>query len=203
MPDLLDAIRERRSIRKYQAKEVPKQLVEDVLAAAGWAPSAHNAQPWRFLVISKQSIKRELALAMSEAWVKDLTGDGMTIDEGLRKSRVERFTNAPVLILACLSMEGMQKFRDHRRQIVEHDLAVQSLGAAIENMLLAAHTSGLGGCWFCAPAFCKDTLRKVLKIPADIEPHALIILGFPAEKPIAPPKKALDDFCFWDTWGNG
>lgn len=202
MPDLLDAIQERRSIRKYQARKVPKELVEAVLAAAGWAPSAHNAQPWRFIILADSAVKRKLALAVAGAWAADMAYDSVTIDEQKRTAKVERFANAPVLILACSTIEDMQKFSDERRQKCERDLAMQSLGAAIENLLLKAHVKGFGACWFCAPSFCKDKVRKVLEIPAEVEPQALVALGYPAENPPIPAKKTLGDYCFLDKWGN-
>ena len=202
MPDLLDAIRQRRSIRKYLPTKVPKELVEEVLVGAGWAPSAHNAQPWRFIVLADAGVKRELALAMADVWAADMAHDSVTIDEQKRAAKVERFANAPVLILACLTMDGMQKFSDERRQKCERDLAMQSLGAAIQNLLLAAHSKGLGACWFCAPSFCKENVRKVLKIPVAVEPEALIALGYPAENPPTPTKKRLDEYCFLDEWGR-
>jgi nitroreductase len=87
-------------------------------------------------------------------------------------------------------MEGLRGFPDQKRQMCEHDLAMQSLGAAMQNLLLAAHTEGLGACWFCAPGFCKETVRKVLKIPDAVEPEAFVILGYPAETPSVPTKTA-------------
>jgi coenzyme F420-0:L-glutamate ligase / coenzyme F420-1:gamma-L-glutamate ligase len=59
----------------------------------------------------------------------------------------------------------------------------------------------LGACWFCAPSFCKETVRKVLKIPKDVDPEALVIMGYPAEKPQVPTRKPLCDFCFKNKWG--
>ncbi|HYA77761.1 MAG TPA: nitroreductase family protein, partial [Verrucomicrobiae bacterium] len=64
------------------------------------------------------------------------------------------------------------------------------------------HAEGLGACWYCAPAFCRETVRKVLGIPADAEPQALITMGYPAEAPIVPNKKQLGDFCFKNKWGS-
>jgi F420 biosynthesis protein FbiB-like protein len=202
MTDVLDAIKQRRSVRKYQPKPVPSKLVEEVLVAAGWAPSAHNAQPWRFIVLADPSVKRELADAMADAWATDLAKDGLKVDADKRKERVERFTNAPVLILACLTMEGLRKFPDEERQKCERDLAVQSFGAAMQNLLLAAYAEGLGACWFCAPGFCKETVRKVLGIPDAVEPQAFVALGYPAEKPPVPAKKSLAEYCFVDMWGK-
>ncbi len=202
MTDVLDTLRERRSVRKFLPRPVLKELVEEVLEAAGWAPSAHNAQPWRFIVLADASLKRELALAMAEAWAADLASDGIAVEAETRKAKVERFANAPVLILACLTMEDMEKFTDERRQKYERDLTVQSLGAALENLLLAAQAKGLGACWFSAPGFCKETVRKVLKIPVEVEPEALVVMGYPAETPSLPRKKSLGEYCFVDVWGR-
>jgi F420 biosynthesis protein FbiB-like protein len=202
MSNMLDAIKERRSVRKYQSRTVPHELIEEVLVAAGWAPSAHNAQPWRFIVLADASVKRELAEAMAESWAADMTKDGLKIEADKRRISVERFTTAPVLILACLTMDGMRKFSDKKRQKSERDLAMQSLGAALQNLLLAAHAKSLGACWFCAPGFCKETVRRVLKIPDEVEPEALITMGYPAEKPPVPPKKLLGDYCSKNKWGG-
>lgn len=200
--DLSDAVKRRRSVRKFEPKPVPHELVEEVLVAAGWAPSAHNAQPWRFIVLEDAAAKRGLAEAMAKAWAADITQAGVSVEAGKFKLRVERFAAAPVLILGCISMEDMIEQPDAESQGAERDLAVQSLGAAIQNLLLAAHDVGLGACWFCAPAFCKDTVREALGIPGDVEPQALIALGYPAEEPAAPPRKALGEFCFGEKWGG-
>jgi nitroreductase len=99
-------------------------------------------------------------------------------------------------------MEGLRMFPDKARQTTERDLALESLGAGIENLLLAAHTAGLEACWFCAPAFCKDTVQKILKIPVTVEPSALIVLGYPAESPKMPNRKPLKEYCYRDCWGK-
>jgi len=202
MTAIFDTLKGRRSIRKYLPRPVPKDLVEEILVAAGWAPSAHNSQPWRFIVLSDESIKLELADAMAKAWAADLKRDGKIVDLTERKERVRRFANAPVLILACLTMDGLRKFPDEERQMCERDLAVQSFGAAIQNLLLTAHAKGLGACWYCAPGFCKETVREVLKIPDSVEPQAFVILGYPAETPSVPKKKSLGEYCFVDEWGR-
>ncbi len=202
MPGVIEAIQRRRSVRKYLPHSVPNELVLEVLAAAGWAPSAHNSQPWRFIIISDPSIKRMLAEAMDEAWVADLVKDRLTVNETNRKERIECFANAPVLILGCLTMEGLRKFPDAQRQSFERDLAMQSFGAAIQNLLLAAYAQKLVSCWFCAPGFCKQTVREVLKIPAYIEPQSFVILGYTGECPSNPPKKKLMEYCYLDIWGK-
>jgi F420 biosynthesis protein FbiB-like protein len=202
MQDLFRVIKNRRSIRKYQNKSVPRGLIEEVLVAAGWAPSAHNAQPWRFIVITEDLAKKKLAESMAESWAADMAKDGLKIDEEIRKARIERFATAPVVIVSCSSIEGMNKQPDAERQNIERDLAMQSLGAAMQNLLLTAHAKGLGACCFCAPSFCKDSVRSVLKIPAEVEPEALVAMGYPAEKPTVPLRKVLGDCCFRDKWGK-
>ena len=172
MKDLFDVVKQRRSIRKYLPKPVQKEVILQVLATAGRAPSAHNSQPWRFIILQDDIVKRRLADAMAEAWAKDLQRDGIKVESDKRTERVERFATAPVLILACLTMVDLRKFPDSERQMCERDLAVQSFGAALQNLLLAAYAKGLGACWFCAPAFCKETVRKLLKIPDEVEPQA-------------------------------
>jgi F420 biosynthesis protein FbiB-like protein len=141
---------------------------------------------------------------MANAWTVDMIRDGMSMEvrEKLRKASVQRFTRAPLLVIACLTMKDMVQYTDESRQKCEHDLAVQSLGAAIQNMLLTAHDNGLGACWFCAPVFCKETVRKVLGIPEDAEPQALITLGYPAEKPCAPDRKSFQNYSYVDRWGK-
>ena len=93
-------------------------------------------------------------------------------------------------------------FPDKERQTTERDLALESLGAGLENLLLAADAADLGVCWFCAPAFCKDTIRSVLDIPVSVEPSAFIVLGYPAETPTAPDRKAVKEYCFRNGWGK-
>ena len=197
---LNDILKKRRSIRKYNSQIVSRQFVLQVLVAAGWAPSAHNSQPWRFIILENPAIKRELAEAMANVWVNDLEKDGAKVDAKMREKRVDRFANAPALILVCFTMDGLRKFPDQKRQMLERDLAQQSLGAATQNLLLTAHALGLGACWFCAPGFCKETVRKVLGIPEAVEPEAFVIMGYSAETPSVPPKKPLEEYCFRDMW---
>ncbi len=200
----MDSIKERRSIRKYSSRKVSIDALRQVLEAAGCAPSAHNAQPWRFIVVIAASLKRELSKAMADVWIACMIKNGVAseVRENQREASVKRFTRAPVLIVACLTMKDMLRYADESRQKSERDLAVQSLGAAIQNMLLAAHANGLSACWFCAPLFCKETVRRVLKVPDDVEPQALITLGYPAEKPRESSRKPLEDYAYLDYWGK-
>jgi nitroreductase len=95
----------------------------------------------------------------------------------------------------------MQKY-SNKRQVFERDLAVQSLGAALQNILLFASENSLGACWFSAPVFCKNTVRRVLGISKENEPHAIILMGYPDGHSIVKKRKILSEFCFRDVWGN-
>jgi F420 biosynthesis protein FbiB-like protein len=139
---------------------------------------------------------------MAKAWAADITKDRVSVEPEKFRLRVERFADAPSLVLACLSMDAMARFPDVERQRLERDLAMQSLAAALQNMLLAADSLGLGACWFCAPSFCKQTVREAMGIPAEVEPEALIAFGYPAEEPPAPLRKRIGEFCFRDRWGK-
>lgn len=197
------ALKERRSIRKYSQQPIPTKILLEILEAAAWAPSAHNAQPWRFIILTKPENKLSLARAMAKPWLQDLKSDGISfkIRTTLAQTSIERFANAPALVLACLTMKGMLKYPNSKRQKSERDLAVQSLGAAIQNLLLAAHGEQLGASWYCAPAFCKEAVKRELKIPREVEPQALIAIGYPAEKPNPPMRKPLGAFVFSECWG--
>jgi coenzyme F420-0:L-glutamate ligase/coenzyme F420-1:gamma-L-glutamate ligase len=174
----------RRSIRRYKKKEISNEKIDRILEAARWTPSAHNAQPWRFLIIKKLPIKLKLAKTMAKMWERDMKSDGF--DKGLRRklaeSSINRFTTSPVLILVCLTMKDMKKYPDKRRKAIEHIMAIQSVAAAIENILLATELEGLGACWLCAPLFCKDVVIKTLGLQNDMEPQALITIGYSDEK---------------------
>lgn len=199
---ILGLFKNRRSVRDYSSREVSNKVLFEILEAARWAPSAHNAQPWRFIVVRDPDVKRELAKTMASRWDKDMSKNGVPLEdrESLIKTSVKRFTNAPILIIVCLTMEEMDKYPDRRRQKIEYIMAVQSVAAAIENMLLAAHAEGLGSCWFCAPLFCQDVVRKVLRVPRYVEPQALVTLGYSAERLEPPPRKLLQKIVYQDRW---
>jgi F420 biosynthesis protein FbiB-like protein len=200
--NFLEFLKGRRSIREYSSKDVSDEVLKRILEASRWAPSAHNAQPWRFIIIRDSALKLKLAEAMAIEWDRDLIRDGVPKEarESLIEDSIQRFTKPPVVIIACLAMDGMDRYPDKRRQEIERIMAVQSVAAAIENMLLAAHAEGLGSCWFCAPLFCENAVREVLEIPENVEVQALITLGYSAERPNPPPRKPLEEFTHVNGW---
>ncbi len=78
-------------------------------------------------------------------------------------------------------MVDMDVYSDERRNLNEYLMAVQSTAMAGQNILLAAHDAGLGGCWMCAPLFCPEVVRDALDLPEDWQPQALLTIGYPAE----------------------
>jgi len=182
---ITDTIHARRSIRHYLDRPVPTQLIDQLLEAATRAPSSHNSQPWRFAVITTSDVKEQLAERMGERLRADRLRQADRVDEidrDVARSR-ERITAAPVVIVTCLSLIGFDEPR-------ERLMAMQSVAASIENLLLAAIQAGLGACWMAAPLYCPDVVRDVLHLPDDWEAQALITIGYPADG--GKPKERID-----------
>lgn len=183
--DLATLMRGRRSVRQYQDRPVERALIEQILEAARWAPSPHGRQPWRFVVLTRHEIKERLADRMGDTWQRELQMDGQgeeIVAIRMRKSR-ERIINAPVVIIPCLYLEDLDRYPDERRQADEKIMAIQSLGAAIQNMLLMAYELGLDGGWMCAPLFCPEIVCEALNLDTRLIPHALITVGYAAADP--------------------
>jgi coenzyme F420-0:L-glutamate ligase / coenzyme F420-1:gamma-L-glutamate ligase len=176
------AMRGRRSIRRYQSRPVDGQLLDKLLEAACLAPSAHNRQPWRFASLTSAADKTRLARAMGDRLRADRTrdGDAQEVIEADVARSFARLTQAPAIVLVCMTLGEMDRYPDERRREAERVMAVQSTAMAVQNLLLAAHAAGLGACWMCAPLFCPDAVRAALELPADWEPQALVTLGWPA-----------------------
>ncbi len=175
----------RRSVRKLQARPVAHALIEQVLEAARWAPSPHGRQPWRFVVLTRQETKQTLADHMGETWRRQLQMDGQGDDIvaiRVEKSR-QRILTAPAIIIPCLYLEDMDRYPDEQRQADETTMAIQSIGAAIQNMLLMAYDLGLDTGWMCAPLFCQDVVCEALHLDKKLLPQALITLGYAAADP--------------------
>ncbi len=190
-----DAISSRRSIRQYRGDDVSPDTVRRLIGMAVMAPSAHNRQPWRFVVVRDADIKLRLADAMGVRLKNDRTRDGddaAAIERDVARSRA-RMSDAPVLLAICLTMEEMDRYPDERRNCAEFLMAVQSTAMAVQNLMVAASSEGLGTCWICAPLFCPDVVCAVLKLPAAWEPQALVTLGRPAGVAKHKPRKPLDE----------
>jgi F420 biosynthesis protein FbiB-like protein len=195
-PDALGAvIRGRRSVRAYEQRAVPREYIAQMLDAACWAPSPHGRQPWRFAVLTQPDTRQRLAEAMGVRWRDQLARDGQqaqTIDARQERS-YQRIITAPAIVIPCLYLEDLDQYPDDERQAAEHTMAVQSLGCAIQNMLLIAYSLGLDCGWMCAPLFCPDTVRAALGLDEPLIPHALITVGYAAREPVRRPHRMADE----------
>lgn len=193
--DIQDFLRSRRSVRRFLPQAVPSELLEQVLETSTWAPSAHNRQPWRFVVLKTIESKLRLADEMGIEFRRDLLHDGLSEDEveaTIQRSR-QRILDAPVAIVVCLDMSEMDSYPDEKRRHYEYMMAVQSVAMAGSTLLFAAHAAGLGGVWICAPLFTPKTIVSVFQLPISWEAQGLILLGYPAIIPEPRPRKRLDE----------
>jgi len=197
--DLHNFLRARRSIRRFTTDPVPDSVIKNILATAMFAPSAHNRQPWRFVVITTPAVKESLANAMAVDFERDLTRDGLStekIQAQVKRSR-DRITSAPVAILLCLDMSEMDSYPDEKRRQAERTMAIQSVAAAGLQLLLAAHAEGLGGVWACWPLFARETIQKTLELRDSWEPQGMFFLGYPEIIPEVRDKKRLEDIAIF------
>jgi len=191
--DALEAIRTRRSLRQLAERPVPRELIDEVLAFACMAPAPHHTRPWRYVIVSQER-REALAEAMGQAWRADLLRDGRPealIARLLRKSH-RQITQAPALILACLTHEGLREWPDDRRTRNEWAMAQQSAGAGMQNLMLGAHALGLASYWISAPLFAPEAAAEVLALPDGYVAQAFIVLGYPAEDAAPKPRPTAD-----------
>ena len=165
---LFDAIASRRSVRSFLSDApVPQPLLERLLLAATWAPSAGNAQSWRFTAVRDPATRRRLAsAALGQLFV----------------------AQAPVVVVACADLERAGAAYGQRGQVL---YCLQDTAAAVQNLLLAAAAEGLGSCW--VGAFDERAVSRVLGLGSGLRPTALVPLGYTNENPPAPPRRPLDE----------
>lgn len=190
-------IEARRSIRAFVAKPVPRADLDVLVEAACSAPAPHHSRPWRFVVVDTDASKLALARGMGEKWRTDLAADGVDaarIDELVEQSHT-KITGAPAVVLGCLTWDGLDRYPDEKRQRAEFGMALLSLGAAVENFMLAAAARGLASCWVAAPIFCPEEARDALALPPEWLPHAMVVTGYPDPAYVgrARPPIPLDD----------
>ncbi|MFL5761347.1 MAG: TIGR03668 family PPOX class F420-dependent oxidoreductase [Thermomicrobiales bacterium] len=193
--ELTSVIQGRRSVRAFQSTPVDRRIVEQAIAAAGWAPSPHGSQPWRFAVVESPAKRSALADAMAETWQMQLEMDGQDeaiVQIRLAKSR-ERLETAPILVIPCLYLADLEAYPEPERQAAERTMAIQSFGAAVQNLLLHLYSSGIDAGWMCAPLFCPEVVRDALGLAEELIPHALIPIGYAAKDPVRRDRRALDE----------
>jgi nitroreductase len=150
--DVFEAVRTRRSIRKYQEKLVETEKLGKILEAARLSPSANNNQPWHFIAVTDETVRKKLLPAYNSEW----------------------FVNAPVIIVACAT-PSKGWFRQDGEDYWKVDVAI-----AMQTMVLVAHELGLGTCWIAA--FKENKVKEALGIPKEVRVIAMTPVGYPAEQ---------------------
>ena len=170
--DLIEAIKTRRSIRRYKETPVPEELLKTVLNAARLAPSANNAQPWRIIVVTDEDVKLKLAAGANN----------------------QKFiAQAPIILVACgLPDEAFQTVGGY---MSSH---VMDVSIALDHLTLVAHSVGLGTCWIAW--FKEDKVREALGVPEDVRVVAMTPLGYPDEAPERPPRKNLEELVLHERY---
>ena len=190
---VLRAITGRRSVRAFQTREVPAALVEQLLTAASWAPSADNSQPWRFIVVRRREAIEALQSAVTKAAMPELARQGLPPDQ-VRAYWASVF-GAPVLLAAfAVPSSGSSD------PAVARSWEAHATAAACENLLLAAHAVGLGSVWVGSALLAEREIRTILGAPDAARLVALMPLGFPAEEPLPPVRRQLSATAADERW---
>ncbi|MDO9538262.1 MAG: nitroreductase family protein [Thermoplasmata archaeon] len=154
--ELIESIRDRRSVRKMDTKPVPREMIEQILEAGKSAPSAGNLQARDFFVVtSKEMRERFVNAALGQKFI----------------------AIAPVAIVVCANLEKIESYGQRGKELY----CIQDASASCQNMLLAIHGFGLGGCWI--GAFDELAVSKIMGLPEHLRPVAIIPIGYPTESP--------------------
>ena len=210
-PDQASVLREiiasRRSIRRFTSEPVPDEHLLEILDAARLAPSAGNQQMWHFLVVRSAAVKETMRKAVLDSLEEILTWKEATPEyqadlRNVVPAFATFFADAPVVIAVLskpyitpldsglLPAHGLTFEQIHRWR---GDPGRQSVGAAVENLLLMAHALGYGTCWMTGPLVGTFGLERVLGIRDPWRLVAIVPLGVPAQSPPARPRRDLDE----------
>ena len=199
--EVFEAIKSRRSVRQFSSEPVGRELISRILEVGIWAPSAKNLQPWRFLVVEGR-VKDQLAEILrqvAEQMIKDPDPLERARGYGTRKS-ARIILEAPVLITvwntAPVSKGQAALLQDaNPGRLLAWTVETQSVAAAIQNMLLAAHSMGLGGLWNCDLNHATAQIKDYLSVEDDL--MAGVVIGYPKEMPSPPKRRSLAEVVNW------
>lgn len=193
--DLHTFLRSRRSIRHFTQVSISNDIIQRILETATWAPSAHNQQPWRFIIVTTDEAKLQLAESIAAKFQKDMTKDRLStaIIQARVQKTICRTMEAPTIIVLCLDRRKGKSQPDRVRRQAEFLMSVQSVAVTGLQILLAAHAEGLGGNWICWPLFAPKETRGALGLASELDPQAMIFLGYPAEAPEIPARLSVQD----------
>lgn len=191
---VLTAISERRSVRHFGPRCPPQELVLRAIEAATHAPSGMNKQPWRFVVVANDEIKRKMVECVSdeiETILKLLAGGKYTEKVGgYLRNYATTFCNAPIVINVLYREYGQVIASLMERENIVYpenqeeaaNPAMQSVSAAIQNLQIAAQSLGLATCWMTAPLFAKSQLHELLEVEEPWELAAVVPIGYPLKE---------------------
>lgn len=171
--DLDEAIKKRRSIRAYKTQDVPDYIVNKLIEAASYAPSAGNIQPWKFVISRKPETKKKLAQAANQNFIEE----------------------APVVIVVCANEQRAEMGYGFRGETL---YCIQDTAAAIQNILLTASSLGLGACWI--GAFNEEKARKAVNAPEEMRPVAMIPVGYPNETRTQRNRRPLNQIMHYESF---
>ena len=180
MSEIMETILSRRSVRRYQEKDIPDDILNKLLEAARWAPSWANAQPLEVVVVKDKSIKERIQKTVSP-----------------RNPSTLAIVNAPVLLVICGQLKKSGYYNE-QYPTKFGDWFMYDLGLATQNLCLAAHDSGLGT--VIVGLFDHDRVGEVIKLPADHEVLVLVPLGYPDQEPKPPRRRGRNEFVHYDTF---
>lgn len=159
MKDILTVIKERRSIRNFQKKDIPEEIVNKLIDAIIWAPSAGNLQSRKFYFVRDEKIKRDIALAaLNQNFIAE----------------------APLVVVGCTDSKIYNRYGDRGVNLY----SIQDVACSIMNMMLTAWESGLGTVW--VGAFRESSVFEILEMPKNLRPVAIVPVGYPSKIPPAP-----------------
>ncbi len=170
--DLAEAIKGRRSIRKFKKQKVTKDTVTQLIEAASYAPSAGNIQPWHFIIARNSALKKKLAEA------------------SYHQTHTEQ---APVIIVVCADEKKSAMGYGNRGRTL---YCLQDTAAATQNILLTAYALGLGTCW--TGSFNEDEVKEAVNAPEGVRPVVMISVGYPDVIPKPRNRKLLSEIVHFD-----
>lgn len=178
--ELMEAIKGRRSIRKYKPDPVPEEVFRDLIEAVRWSPSWANTQCWEVIAVRDAKIKSELSTALAKG-----------------NPAISSMTEAPLVMVLC-GKRGVAGFKKGEATTAKGDWLMFDTGLAMQSLCLSAHSHGLGT--VIVGNFDHQRVTEILGVPQDVEVMAITPLGYPATEGIAPKRKEISEFVFFEKY---
>lgn len=207
--EFFEVVHTQRAVRHFRTDPIPQAVIWRILDAAIRAPSGRNSQPWRWLVVTDEALRTEIARAvLEEAFPPErrmrLRQESELSTDPSRRWLIgsslflfENFSQAPVLVIPCLY--GLVSPVTDPQSL----FAGASIYPAIQNLMLSAHALGVGSVFTTLNMHIEASLRLTLEIPETAQPAAIIPLGYPQRQSLSLPKRRpVQTVTFWQTWGS-